>query len=68
MHKDETMTRRLDPRNAWKVDGNHVYPTNDLRSHSVTDCWCRPFEDDGVIVHNSLDRRELYEQGARKMS
>lgn len=46
----------------------HVLPVNDLRDHEETlDCWCRPREDDGVITHNSMDRREEYEQG-RKMS
>jgi len=62
------MTSELDPKRAWKVQGNHVLPASDLRAHSLTDCWCRPVEDDGVIVHNSLDQRELYERGERKMS
>ena len=53
---------------AWKVVGNHIYPVNDLREHSVSDCWCDPFDDEGIIVHNSLDRRELYERGERKPS
>lgn len=53
---------------AWKVDGNHVYPTNDLREHSVSNCWCRPIDDDGVMVHNSLDGREEFERGDRKSS
>jgi hypothetical protein len=53
---------------AWKVDGNHVYPVNDLREHSVAACWCRPADDDGIMVHNSLDGRELYERGERKVS
>jgi hypothetical protein len=53
---------------AWKVDGNHVYPINDLREHSLADCWCRPIDDDGIIGHNSLDGRELYECGERQMS
>lgn len=42
----------------------HVYPINDLKEHVLEGltCWCRPEEnDDGVIVHNSLDRREEYE-------
>ncbi len=43
----------------------HVYPLGDLKEH-VTDsseCWCRPIIDDlaEVVIHNSLDRRELYE-------
>jgi len=37
----------------------HVVPLNDLREHDDTaDCWCRPREEEGVIVHNSMDRRE----------
>jgi hypothetical protein len=52
----------------WQVDGNHVLPVNDLRQHSVTDCWCHPADDDGIVVHNSLDRRELYERGDKKLS
>lgn len=44
----------------------HVYPVNDLRRHSLRDCWCRPVDDQGVILHNSLDGRESYETGARK--
>lgn len=43
----------------------HVYPLGDLKEH-VTDgseCWCRPIIDDAdmIVLHNSLDRRELYE-------
>ena len=56
------------PKLTWKVDGNHVYPVNDLREHSVARCWCRPTNDDGVVVHNSLDCRELYERGERRLS
>jgi len=47
----------------------HVYPKDDLKEH-ITDhgdnCWCEPqveYEDGGIIViHNSLDRREDYEE------
>lgn len=44
----------------------HVVPINDLKEHIVDDlkCWCRPRiddEDPDLIVHNSLDRREEYE-------
>ena len=53
---------------AWKVDGNHVYPVDDLREHSVADCWCGPTDDDGILAHNSLDGREHYERGERKLS
>jgi hypothetical protein len=62
------MTGRCSQNMAWKVEGNQVYPINDLREHSLVRCWCRPSDDDGIIVHNSLDRRELYENGERKFS
>lgn len=55
-------------RMAWKVHRNHVYPVNDLREHSAANCWCHPAEDGGIVVHNSLDGRELYERGERKPS
>lgn len=52
----------------------HVYPKDDLREH-ITDgdqpCWCRPSVDaeqeEVIVIHNSMDRREEYEQG-RKLS
>jgi len=46
----------------------HVAPTNDLRDHSTNSdkpCWSRPRENDGVIVHNSMDGREKHETGER---
>jgi hypothetical protein len=46
----------------------HVIPNGDLREHTPFDhCWCKPYEDDGVWVHRSMDRREEYE-GGRKPS
>lgn len=53
---------------AWAITGSHVYPINDLRKHSLGDCWCRPVDDEGVLVHKSLDGREAYEAGDRKPS
>lgn len=45
----------------------HVLPINDLKDHiERSDCWCRPQEDEGVIIHNSMDRREEYEHGRKK--
>ena len=51
----------------------HVYPVNDLKEHLTqlpAICWCDPelkIEDDGlIIIHNSLDGREAYEDGRRK--
>jgi hypothetical protein len=62
------MTVLAGPEKAWKVVGNHVYPVNDFRDHSVVRCWCRPIDDDGVVVHNSLDGREFFERGERQKS
>jgi hypothetical protein len=48
----------------WQVieadDGlQHVVPYQDLKPHVTTrDCWCRPVDDNGAVVHNSMDRRE----------
>lgn len=42
----------------------HVLPDGDWRDHDVdAPCWCAPYQDDGVIVHNSMDQRERYERG-----
>lgn len=42
-----------------------VHPVGDLRVHEPfnEECWCDPFWDDNVLVHNSADRREEYEPG-----
>lgn len=46
----------------------HVLPVNDLKEHTETDdCECHPrieyVEGGGkVVVHNSYDRREFWEQ------
>lgn len=40
----------------------HIYPMDDLREHTTTDCWCEPemkIQHKMLIYsHNSLDRRE----------
>ena len=51
----------------------HVYPVGDLREHSLdtdTPCWCDPEYDEehDTYVHNSLDGREFYETGERKLN
>lgn len=57
----------------------HIIPINDLREHEESpNCWCKPkvIDDVGVgvddnpplvdiWVHNSMDRREEYEEGRR---
>jgi len=47
-----------------------VYPLDDLRGHipDAAACWCKPFMDDGILVHNAMDEREKYERGGRKLS
>lgn len=50
----------------------HIYPLDDLREHETNDhvsCWCRPtMNEEGNIVHHSMDGREAFEQGLRKPS
>lgn len=50
----------------------HVVPTNDLRDHtSSVDCWCSPTEDKSepnVYIHHSMDGREAFEEGERKLN
>lgn len=52
------------------TDDRQVFPLNDLREHDLSEnCWCKPtLTEDGVLVHNSADRRELYERGELKPS
>ena len=48
----------------------HVIPLNDLREHEETvHCWCKPRRDDEeqlVVIHNSIDGREEYENGRKQ--
>lgn len=66
--KKKRISRASSPRMKWAVTANHVYPLYDLRDHVPQDCWCYPTDDDGLIIHNSMDGRELYESGERKLS
>ena len=47
----------------------HIYPVNDLREHTTSgaECWCDPEidEEDNLVIHNSADERESYEQGRK---
>ncbi len=42
----------------------HVIPLNDLRPHDECglDCLCGPRFDDGIVIHNSWDGREITER------
>lgn len=58
---------------AWLVIegslGNHVVPLDDLKEHDVDGaCWCHPTDDEGVLVHHSMDGREKIETGERLAS
>jgi hypothetical protein len=44
----------------------HILPSNDIFDHiDQPDCNCNPKIKDGVCVHNSFDRRELFESDAK---
>ena len=48
----------------------HVSPINDTFEHVLEghDCWCGPeVAEDGVVIHNSADGRDDYEEGKRKV-
>lgn len=49
----------------------HVIPLDDLRNHEASmECWCNPTPDEEeplVILHHSMDGREAYESGERKL-
>lgn len=50
-------------------DPAEVIPLDDMREHDEgSTCWCGPTDDDGVMVHHSLDGREAYESGVRQLN
>lgn len=61
------MTTPLDAL-ADDITDVHVMPVNDLIGHQgARDCWCKPMltQEEGchvVVVHHSMDGRELVEQ------
>ena len=48
----------------------HIVPLDDWREHELRlACWCHPArDDDGVVIHHSMDGREAYERGERRPS
>lgn len=51
----------------WWVERRHVVPLDDFREHALSsDCWCLPMVDDDIVIHQSMDGREAYENGERK--
>lgn len=54
------------PKGDWMAltEPPEVMPVGDLREHDEgMGCWCKPFIEDEIIIHNAMDRRELYETG-----
>lgn len=51
----------------WEGKPATVFPLNDLREHDPDDrkCWCQPRYEDGILIHNSMDRREEFECGRK---
>ena len=64
------------PQGGWEhwCENVHVVPVEDTLPHVIkgTTCWCKPQEieenEGTVIVHNSADGREEYENGRQKHS
>ena len=48
-----------------KEENYHIMPVNDWKEHKDSeDCWCNPtrsIDEERVIIHNSLDGREVQE-------
>lgn len=49
------------------MEAMHVLPVNDLKEHEESEhCHCQPkveYEENGkVIIHNSYDGREIFEE------
>lgn len=59
------MTWSIFDTHSW----THVVPDEDLKIHTLSaGCWCRPTEENLIFVHHSMDRREDFEHGKRKLS
>lgn len=44
-------------------------PIDDLKEHEASEnCWCKPKTEGSVLIHNSMDEREKYEEGERLLS
>lgn len=41
------------------ADGRpHVMPCNDAKLHRFADCWCEPYDEGGVMVHNVTEAED----------
>jgi hypothetical protein len=49
---------------------SHVVPNGDTKRHQLDPtCWCIPIEEveyTGIFIHNSADKREVYETGHKR--
>jgi hypothetical protein len=49
------------------IDGyKHIMPTGE--THLADYCFCHPELDDDLIIHNSFDHREEFEDKKRRVS
>jgi hypothetical protein len=52
-----------------EVEGEvHTLPAYDIKTHSLSkNCWCNPeyYANENLIIHNSADGREDFENGTR---
>lgn len=55
------------PSNSWGCNAFYVWPIDDLKSHDIdsSNCWCHPFYDGDILVHNAMDKREMLERGGK---
>ena len=70
MTQDEARAAGL---HGWSLEpcdnGLHCVPVGDTQDHMGEDCPCGAVRDDmGILVHNSFDGREAFEEGERKPS
>lgn len=48
-------------------DRQHIWPLNDLREHQLSaQCWCKPYQDTLLVIHNAADGREFFEEEERE--
>lgn len=55
---------------GWLATAQYVVPIEDLKYHDAgkKSCWCHPILNNGLLIHNSMDKREEYERKKRKSS
>lgn len=45
----------------------YIIPINDLKDHEGENdqCWCIPWWDENILVHEAMDKRQEFERGRR---